>query len=107
MNVFVDVVLTSYRIEQGGDGLDASDVSNDVAAAGALVKHVERLRGQWSNVLQDTVYNRYCAHLTVSFSFFVDGLWLCGRLASHLVETVIRGAMKPVLEVNYKSPTIS
>jgi centromere/kinetochore protein ZW10 len=68
--------------DRGAAGGDVGDVSNDVAAAGALVKHVERLHGQWYNVLQETVYS---------------------RLASHLVETVIRGAMKPVLECDYIS----
>lgn len=55
--------------EEGGE--------NDVAAASALVRHVDRLRGQWNNVLQDSVYV---------------------KLASHLVEGSIRAAMKPIIE---------
>ena len=49
---------------------------NDDEAALILVRHLERLQGQWQGILQTSVYN---------------------RLMGFLLEEVVRGAMDPLL----------
>ena len=49
---------------------------NDEASAALIVRHLERLRGQWQGVLQDEVYE---------------------RVVGHLLEGAIRALMHPVM----------
>jgi hypothetical protein len=58
---------------------------NDKKAATQLVKHFEWLRSQWQGVLQEAAYE---------------------RIMSYLVESAIRAAMKPVLEVRRNIPVV-
>lgn len=75
----------------------SADPHNDEENAIVLVKHLERLQGQWQNVLQSSVYERYFCH---------DIRVLCCRLMGYLMESVIRQAMKPVLEVSILLPRL-
>ena len=50
---------------------------NDEASAALVVRHLERLRGQWQGVLQDVVYE---------------------RVVGYLLEGALRALMQPVME---------
>jgi hypothetical protein len=45
---------------------------NDEAAAGLVVKHMERLSGQWKGVLQDVVYDRLVSTCVISCVRIID-----------------------------------
>jgi hypothetical protein len=58
---------------------DAGGHENDEESASLVVRHLERLRGQWQGVLQDVVYE---------------------RALGYLVEGVLRALMLPVLDAD-------
>ncbi|CAE7623554.1 Zw10, partial [Symbiodinium microadriaticum] len=66
----------------GSSGISGGEVCNSEEAATLLVKHMGRLKGQWQNVLQESVYE---------------------RLAGYLLEVVLRRAMRPVLAAKFVS----
>jgi hypothetical protein len=56
-----------------------TDSVNDEESAGLVVRHLERLMGQWQGVLQEVVYD---------------------RVIGYLLEGVLKATMRPILETD-------
>ena len=54
--------------------VSTSDPNNDEENAIVLVKHLERLQGQWQNVLQSSVYERCFVTIIALLCVQIDGI---------------------------------
>lgn len=82
-------------------GSSGSGENNEEAAA-LVLRHFERLKGQWHGVLQDVVYERYVPYkntnkIKLCSSLLTNYHLLLFRIVGYLLESVLRAAMQPIL----------
>jgi hypothetical protein len=78
----LEALVMRIRLSPGGEEEEEEEGRrqvNDEEGAGLIVRHMQKLTGQWQGVLQESVYE---------------------RLQGHLVESTLRACMSPLLEVH-------